>query len=90
MDYIEIAQRFHSVLLANVPVLDDERPDAALRFVHLVDELYQRRVNLIVSAAGTSRAVSTPGGGSAPRFARTRSRLEEMQSLDYLSQAHLV
>ena len=89
VDYIEIAQRFHSVLLANVPVLDDERPDAALRFVHLVDELYQRRVNLIVSAA------APPGGLYAgrrlsARFARTRSRLEEMQSLDYLSQAHLV
>ena len=88
VDYIEIARRFHSVLVANVPVLDDEGLDAALRFVHLVDELYERRVNLIVSAA------APPGGLYAgkrieARFARTRSRLTEMRSRDYLSRAHL-
>jgi len=68
--------------------MDDERRDRVRRFIHLVDELYERRVNLIVSAA------APPGdlyGGKrlAEGFARTRSRLVEMQSRDYLAASHL-
>ena len=88
IDYIEIARRFHSVFVSNVPVLDDERHDAALRFVHLVDELYERRVNLVVSAAAPPDALYI-GRRHEARFARTRSRLTEMQARDYLSRAHL-
>ena len=88
VDYMEIARRFHSVLLANIPVLDDGRLDEALRFVHLVDVLYERCVNLIVSAAAPPGALYT-GTRLQARFARARSRLTEMQSREYLSQAHL-
>ena len=88
VDYIEIARRFHSVLVANIPVLDDERLDDALRFIHLVDVLYERRVNLIVSAAAPPDALYK-GKRLEARFARTHSRLEEMQSRAYLSRAHL-
>ena len=88
IDYIEIARRFHTVLVANVPVMDDERHDAALRFVHLVDELYERHVNLVVSAAAPPAALYV-GARHEARFARTRSRLVEMQSRNYLSRPHL-
>ena len=87
VDYLEIARRFHSVLVANIPVLDDDRLDTALRFVHLVDVIYEHRVNLIVSASAAPAALYT-GKRIEARFERTRSRLVEMQSRDYLSRAH--
>src|SRR5690606_5460620 len=49
-DYIEIAREFHTVLLGGIPVFDERRNDAARRFVHLVDELYDRQVNLVCTA----------------------------------------
>ena len=88
IDYIEVARRFHTVLVSKVPVMDDERHDAALRFVHLVDELYERHVNLVVSAAAPPAALYV-GTRHEARFARTRSRLVEMQSRPYLSRPHL-
>ena len=88
VDYMEIARRFHSVLLANIPVLDDGRLDEALRFVHFVDVLYERCVNLVVSAAAPPGALYE-GKRLQARFARARSRLTEMQSREYLSRAHL-
>ena len=88
VDYMEIARRFHSVLLANIPVLDDERLDEALRFVHIVDVLYERCVNLIISAAAPPGALYA-GKRLQARFARARSRLTEMQSREYLSRAHV-
>ncbi len=87
-DYVELARRFHTLLLSGVPVMDDERNDAALRFMHLVDTLYDRNVNLVASAeAGPGDLYA--GQRLAERFQRTRSRLEEMQSHDYLAQPHL-
>ena len=88
LDYIGIARRFHTVLLAGVPRLDDECHDAALRFVHLVDALYEHCVNLIVSAAGPPVAIYA-GRRLGVRFVRASSRLEEMRSRDYLSRPHL-
>jgi cell division protein ZapE len=86
-DYIEIARDFHTVLVANVPCFDPMNEDAALRFVHLVDELYDRNVNLILSAAA-----AVPGLYQGQRhqhaFERTASRLIEMQSEDYLAREH--
>ena len=87
-DYVEIARRFHTVLLSAVSVLDDERNDAALRLMHLVDTLYDRNVNLVISAEAQPTGLYT-GRRLAARFQRTRSRLEEMQSHDYLARAHL-
>ena len=88
VDYLEIARRFHSVLIANIPVLDDKRLDDALRFVHLVDVLYERCVNLVVSAAAPAAGLYT-GKRIEARFARARSRLKEMQSCAYLSRVHI-
>ena len=87
-DYIEIARRYHTVLLSNVPVMDDEQQDRVVRFIHLVDELYERNVNLILSAAALPEALYT-GRRLSVRFRRARSRLAEMQSRDYLAAKHL-
>ena len=87
-DYIELARDFHSVMVSGVPVLDDDRRDPVRRFVHLVDELYERNVNLIVSAAAPPHALYR-GRRLAELFERTRSRLVEMQSADYLGREHI-
>ena len=87
-DYIELARRFHTVLVGNVPQLDDEAADPALRFIHLVDEFYHRHVNLILSAAAPPSELYE-GRRLTDRFARTRSRLQEMQTRAYLAQPHL-
>lgn len=87
-DYLELSRRFNTLLLSSVPVLDEGHNDAALRFMHLVDTLYDRNVNLIVSAEAPPDRLYD-GRRLAERFARTRSRLEEMQSHDYLARPHL-
>jgi cell division protein ZapE len=86
-DYIEIAREYQSVLVANVPVLDSEHDNAARRFVALVDELYDRNVNLVVSAAASPEALYR-GERLRAAFDRTSSRLAEMQSEKYLARAH--
>jgi cell division protein ZapE len=86
-DYIEIAQEFHTVLLGGIPRMDAQRDDAARRFVHLVDELYDRHVNLVCTAdAGPTQLYAGERLRSA--FERTASRLVEMQSADYLALEH--
>jgi cell division protein ZapE len=86
-DYIEIAQLFQTVLLAGVPVLDGEAENEARRFIALVDEFYDRRVNLIASAAAPIAGIYA-GERVAREFERTRSRLLEMQSVEYLAAEH--
>ena len=87
-DYIEIARSHHSVVLANVPQLDETLDNPARRFIALVDEFYDRNVKLIVSAAVGVQALYA-GTRLQFEFRRTRSRLEEMQSVDYLGAPHL-
>ncbi len=87
-DYIEIARCFHTVLIANVPCMGPQDSDKVLRFIQFVDELYDRNVNLILSAAGSPSELY-PKGRQAAAFERTRSRLEEMQSREYLARTHL-
>jgi cell division protein ZapE len=86
-DYIEIACEFHTVLLGGVPVLDATRDDATRRFITLVDEFYDRRVNLVCTAAAIPALLYT-GERLAPAFERTASRLVEMQSAEYLALPH--
>ncbi|HEX7060978.1 MAG TPA: cell division protein ZapE [Woeseiaceae bacterium] len=87
-DYIEIARRHQTVIVSGVPVLGPEQEDAARRFVDMVDEFYDRRVKLIVSAAAPPDALYA-GKRLGFEFRRTISRLLEMQSPDYLHAAHL-
>jgi cell division protein ZapE len=86
-DYIEVAQEFHTVLLGGVPVFDDDRNDAARRFVTLVDELYDRHVNLVCTADAAPAALYA-GERLAAAFERCASRLVEMQSSDYFAHEH--
>jgi cell division protein ZapE len=86
-DYIEIAREFQTVFLANVPVLARGHEDEARRLIALVDELYDRNVNLIVSAAAQPAQLYA-GERVRAQFARTASRLTEMQSREYLARQH--
>ena len=87
-DYIEIARCFHTVLLSEVPVIAARDRDRARRFISLVDELYDRQVNLVVSAAAPPAGLY-PQGPDAFEFRRTSSRLEEMRTREYLHREHL-
>ncbi len=82
-DYLEIASRFHTVILSDVPKLTAAQASEARRMTWLVDVLYDRRVKLIVSAAAPPDALY-PAGVFAQEFERTASRLIEMQSKAYL------
>jgi len=86
-DYIELAQSFNTVLVSAVPTFDALRDDAARRFINLVDEFYDHGVNLVLSAAAPIGALYA-GERLRAEFARTESRLIEMQSCDYLARAH--
>ena len=87
-DYIEIARDFHTVLLSGVPVFEPGDDDRFRRFVHLVDEIYDRHVNLIASAAAAPTALYR-GERLQLEAERCGSRLIEMQSRDYLASEHL-
>ena len=85
-DYLEIASRFHTVLLSNVPQMSPRLASEARRFTWLVDVLYDRRVKLILSAAVRPEELYTEGP-LAHEFPRTVSRLHEMQSAEFLALA---
>lgn len=87
-DYIELARAFATVLLSGVPGFDETMEDQARRFIALVDEFYDRRVKLIISAAVPVEELYR-GSRLAQEFARTRSRLIEMQSQAYLAAPHI-
>ena len=86
-DYIELARAYHTILVSNVPQFTPLIEDAARRFIELVDELYDRGVNLVISAA-TPAVDLYDGERLRAQFARTESRLIEMQSEDYLAREH--
>lgn len=85
-DYLEIANRFHTLILANVPQMSPRMASAARRFTWLIDVLYDRRVKLIMSAQVAPEALYTEGP-LAHEFQRTASRLNEMQSAEFLALA---
>ncbi|MCC5861421.1 MAG: AFG1 family ATPase [Gammaproteobacteria bacterium] len=86
-DYIELARLFHTVLISGIPRLDGTSDNAARRLMALVDEFYDRRVKLIVSADAPPGELYT-GDRLGFEFRRTASRLEEMQSHEYLAAEH--
>jgi cell division protein ZapE len=86
-DYVDLAKRFHTVILSGVPVMSPKNADSARRFTWLVDVFYDVRVKLIVGAEAQPDELFTEGGDAktaAAEFARTASRLTEMQSAQYL------
>ena len=86
-DYLEIATQFHTVLLSDVPHMPVRMASEARRFTWLVDVLYDRRVKLIMSAEVAPEALYTEGP-LAHEFPRTVSRLQEMQSTEFLGLEH--
>jgi cell division protein ZapE len=86
-DYLALAQRYHTIVLDEVPHLSPEKRNEAKRFVTLVDALYERRAKLILSAEAAPETLYPEGDGSF-EFRRTVSRLNEMQSAAYLEAPH--
>jgi cell division protein ZapE len=87
-DYIEIARSFHTVLLSNVPQMHQKDANAVRRFIIMVDEFYDRNVNLLITAEKPIYELYT-GKKLNFEFQRTTSRLTEMQSTTYLARPHL-
>lgn len=87
-DYVELAKIYHAVILSGVPQMQENASDSARRFISLVDELYDRRVKLVI-AAEVSIAELYTGDKLRFEFERTESRLIEMQSQAYLGDQHL-
>lgn len=84
LDYLEIANRFDTVFVSNIPVLTSQDSIYAILLIHFVDVLYDQRIRLILSAAVPLEQLYMQGG-APPAFKRTFSRLQEMQSVDYLT-----
>jgi len=96
-DYLDLAKRFHTIIVSNVPRMGLERADEARRFTLLVDVLYDQRVNLFLSAATAPELLLTRDGDTNDaqlkammfQFDRTVSRIAEMQTREYLEQPRL-
>ena len=84
---IEIAREFHTVLVANVEQMGAAKDDMARRFINMVDEFYDRAVKLVMTAETPIEDIYA-GGRLDFEFERTRSRLQEMQSSEYLGREH--
>ncbi len=87
-DYMAIAGQYSTVILKDIPRMDEENKDKARRFVTLIDALYEHRTALICSAAAPPDQLYTGHKGGF-EFQRTVSRLIEMQGADYIRQRHL-
>lgn len=88
LDYIALSKLYHSVLLHNVPVMKADQENAARRFLALVDEFYERHVKLVISAQAPMYEIYR-GDRLKFEYQRCLSRLQEMQSEEYLAREHL-
>jgi len=96
-DYLELAEANHTLILSSVPILGRKDSNVIRRFTLLVDVLYDHRVKLIMSAAASLAEISKVDDSVKDsdtwrvltEFARTTSRLTEMQSAEYMGEAHL-
>lgn len=82
-DYLEIAKQFHTVVLSNIARMTEAQGSEARRFTWLVDVLYDHGIKLIASAEVAPEQLYV-AGAMTNEFARTVSRLHEMQSREYL------
>lgn len=88
-DYLAVAERFHTVIVEDIPRLSFDRRNEAKRFITLIDALYDARVKLLASAeAEASDLYRADSGREAFEFDRTVSRLIEMRSEEYLALPH--
>jgi cell division protein ZapE len=95
VDYLEIASQYHTVLISGVRRMLPSQIDVVRRFTWLVDVFYDQRVKLVLSAEAQPEDLlvkpDKPVGAEAmvyKEFARTASRLREMQSKDYFGRKH--
>ena len=86
-DYIELARLYHTVFISNVPQFTRNDENAARRFIMLVDEFYDRNVNVVISAAAAPGSLYR-GERLQSEFSRAASRLIEMQTQHYLAGQH--
>jgi cell division protein ZapE len=86
-DYIELARLYHTVFISNVPEFSRSQDNAARRFIMLIDEFYDRNVNVVVSAAAAPGSLYH-GERLQLEFLRAASRLVEMQTQQYLAGQH--
>jgi len=86
-DYIELARLYHTVFISNVPEFTRGNENAARRFIMLIDEFYDRNVNVVVSAAAPPGSLYH-GERLQLEFLRAASRLIEMQTQQYLAGCH--
>ncbi len=86
-DYLAIARAFHTVIIVGIPQMGPDQRNEAARFVTLIDALYEHRVKLFATANATPDALYNAGDGSF-EFERTASRLNEMQSDEYMAMGH--
>ncbi len=87
-DYIKLAHMYSSVIISEIPELDEMRENQARRFIALIDEFYDRRVKIVISANVAIEKLYS-GKLLTFEFERTVSRLIEMQSSEYLALSHL-
>lgn len=85
-DYLEIAKRFDTVFVLNVPKLTYDRRNEAKRFISLIDAFYEAKTKVIISAAAKEDSIYV-GSDHQFEFERTISRLREMQSNEYLKKS---
>lgn len=86
-DYIQLGRFFHTIMISDIPIMSSMQNDAARRFVNMIDEFYDRHVNIIATAEAVPQELYI-GTRLAFEFERTASRLIEMQSKQYLAKKH--
>ena len=79
VDYIELAQIYETVLISDIPIMDGTMDDYCRRFISLIDEFYDRKVKVIMSAEGAASDLYK-GSKLSEEFRRTTSRIAEMQT----------
>jgi cell division protein ZapE len=84
LDYLEIANKFDTVFVSDIPCLSVNHTAQAIMFIHFIDVMYDRGIKIIISAAVPIEELYV-AGEMQEAFKRTFSRLTEMQSVDYLS-----
>ncbi|MFL2705336.1 MAG: cell division protein ZapE [Gammaproteobacteria bacterium] len=87
-DYIEISKEFHTLLISDIPHLTESKENETRRFIALIDECYERKVNLIISSEKNIKEIYS-GSKLLKPIERALSRLEEMKSREFLSLPHL-
>jgi cell division protein ZapE len=85
-DFLEIARRYRSIIISNVPIMSSEKRDSARRFMTMIDTFYDNHIHLMLSAAAPPQGLYS-GEDWGFEFDRTVSRLMEIQSADYIETA---